>query len=298
MNTEHIAIFLDLAKTLSFSKTALNMGVSQSAVSQTISSMEKYIGAPLFYRSRKSVVLTSVGKAFYHDILPAHKEYLKSLRQISMMNDQSKNQLKIGITGTPYEISEISGLVRKYRQENPQMKIFIETHDHRELINLLSQGLLDLIFVRKDCLKNQSNISFKSLLTGNYSVVYQKDYNFHPKEKEVSTNELRHQQLIFLKEKLCTPSLYTLQKKLGQHLDVKAIIVDSRHAAISNILAGNGIAIFSNIALPINKSELKWKRLENGASVNYGAAIQTRTLSTAAVSFQDWLNGDMLTKIE
>lgn len=53
MNTEHLAIFINLAETLSFSRTALNMGVSQSAVSQTISSMEKFLGTDLFYRTRK-----------------------------------------------------------------------------------------------------------------------------------------------------------------------------------------------------------------------------------------------------
>ncbi len=64
MNTEHIAIFLNLANTLSFSKTAMNMGISQSAVSQDISSIEKELGTELFYRTRKKVALTKAGKAF------------------------------------------------------------------------------------------------------------------------------------------------------------------------------------------------------------------------------------------
>ncbi|MCD5561079.1 LysR family transcriptional regulator [Lactobacillus delbrueckii] len=40
MNTDKIKIFLDLAESLNFSRTAQNMNITQSAVSQSISSLE------------------------------------------------------------------------------------------------------------------------------------------------------------------------------------------------------------------------------------------------------------------
>ncbi|MDN5650183.1 MAG: LysR family transcriptional regulator [Acinetobacter sp.] len=47
MYLEHITVFLNLTETMSFSKTALNMHMSQSSVSQAISTLEKNLGLRL-----------------------------------------------------------------------------------------------------------------------------------------------------------------------------------------------------------------------------------------------------------
>ena len=44
MNLEHLEVFVNLAETLNFSRTAVEMNLSQSAVSQIISSMENELG--------------------------------------------------------------------------------------------------------------------------------------------------------------------------------------------------------------------------------------------------------------
>ena len=73
-----LKIFVTLASERSFTKAAAVLGVSQPAVSQNISELEKQFGVKLFDRLRGEVVLTPAGEIFlekateilskYHDL--------------------------------------------------------------------------------------------------------------------------------------------------------------------------------------------------------------------------------------
>lgn len=59
-----LKVFMAVAETGSFTKASRKLGVSQPAVSQNISSLEKETGAILFQRARGEVSLTSEGLVF------------------------------------------------------------------------------------------------------------------------------------------------------------------------------------------------------------------------------------------
>jgi LysR family transcriptional regulator, transcriptional activator of the cysJI operon len=65
MQIETMKVFADLAETESFTKAARLNGVTQSAVSQQIGSLERHFGAPLIERSRKRFRLTREGEVLY-----------------------------------------------------------------------------------------------------------------------------------------------------------------------------------------------------------------------------------------
>ncbi len=72
-----VAMFLAVAEAGSFSEAARRLGISPSAVSQAIGSLEKRLGTPLFRRSTRSVSLTDVG----NDYLVAAAPAVEQLRQ-------------------------------------------------------------------------------------------------------------------------------------------------------------------------------------------------------------------------
>lgn len=63
--------FLRVAEKRSFSAAAAEMGVSPSAVSQTIRALEERIGTPLLMRTTRSVGLTQAGELFLERARPA-----------------------------------------------------------------------------------------------------------------------------------------------------------------------------------------------------------------------------------
>jgi LysR family transcriptional regulator, transcriptional activator of the cysJI operon len=65
MQIESLKVFCDLTETESFTKAAQINNVTQSAVSQTISSLERQFKALLIERSKKNFRLTSEGEVLY-----------------------------------------------------------------------------------------------------------------------------------------------------------------------------------------------------------------------------------------
>ncbi len=65
MQIESLKVFCDLAETESFTKAAQINGVTQSAVSQTISSLERQFKSLLIERSKKNFRLTPEGDVLY-----------------------------------------------------------------------------------------------------------------------------------------------------------------------------------------------------------------------------------------
>ena len=64
MDTRALAIFLSVADTLSFSRSAESLYMSVSAVSRTVSRIEDEVGQVLFQRDRRNVALTQAGNEF------------------------------------------------------------------------------------------------------------------------------------------------------------------------------------------------------------------------------------------
>ena len=69
-----VEAFLRVAHHRSFRKAAAELGVSPSAVSQTVRALEARIGAALFIRTTRSVGLTEAGERFFVRAKPAFEE--------------------------------------------------------------------------------------------------------------------------------------------------------------------------------------------------------------------------------
>src|SRR3989344_1358378 len=63
-SAREVDVFLSLAETLSFRRTALQMHLSQSAVSGTVARLEEMLDVRLFERTTRTVQLTLAGGAF------------------------------------------------------------------------------------------------------------------------------------------------------------------------------------------------------------------------------------------
>ena len=77
MTDRRLLIFTTLARTLSFSETATQLGITQPAVSKCIATLEAELGGALFVRYGRSVSLTDKGhklKALADKILEGYSE--------------------------------------------------------------------------------------------------------------------------------------------------------------------------------------------------------------------------------
>ena len=125
MQFESLKVFCDLAETESFTKTAQLNGVSQSAVSQTISTLERHFKSLLIERSKKNFRLTTEGEALYNH----SKEMLQTYAAIHSRMQELKHVVSGEIrVATVYSIGlhDLPPYVKRFMQNYPDVKIHLE----------------------------------------------------------------------------------------------------------------------------------------------------------------------------
>ena len=92
-----IEAFLRVAERRSFSAAAADLGVSPSAISQTVKALEARIGAPLFMRTTRSVGLTQAGEMFLERAAPAYSGLADAYAAARNLGNRPAGRLRINL---------------------------------------------------------------------------------------------------------------------------------------------------------------------------------------------------------
>jgi DNA-binding transcriptional LysR family regulator len=123
----------------SFTKAAAKLGVSQSALSQTIRQLESRLGVRLLTRTTRSVSLTEAGERLVGTIAPRIEEIQSELAAVSELREKPAGTIRI--TATEYAtdailLPKIANLLREY----PDIRVEI----------VIDYGLTDIVAQRLD----------------------------------------------------------------------------------------------------------------------------------------------------
>ena len=94
-NFNTLAAFSVVAKERSFTRAAAKLGVSQSALSQTIKSLEADLGLSLLTRTTRSVSPTEAGERLLRTLAPRLEEISQEIAQLSAMRDRPAGTVRI-----------------------------------------------------------------------------------------------------------------------------------------------------------------------------------------------------------
>src|SRR5918994_6225291 len=94
-NVNDLTAFIAVAREQSFTKAAAQLGVSQSAPSYTIRTLEARLGLRLLTRTTRSVSLTEAGERLLHSIGPRFDEIESEIAALSAMRDKPAGTIRI-----------------------------------------------------------------------------------------------------------------------------------------------------------------------------------------------------------
>jgi len=94
-NLNDLAAFLAVAQERSFTRAAAKLGVSQSALSQTISNLEARLGLRLLARTTRSVAPTDAGERLARTLAPRLDEIDAELTALTEMRDKPAGTIRI-----------------------------------------------------------------------------------------------------------------------------------------------------------------------------------------------------------
>ena len=163
MQIESLKVYCDLAETESFTKAAQINGVTQSAVSQQISSLERQFKSMLIERSKKKFRLTREGQVLY--------EFSKQIIQTYDLLHSKIQEIKDIISGTIrvstiYSIGlhDLPPYIKRFMKSYPTVNVHVEYRRSNQvyddvLSNVVDMGLvaypnkdarLEVVPLRKD----------------------------------------------------------------------------------------------------------------------------------------------------
>jgi len=133
-NFNDLAAFATVAKERSFTRAAAKLGVSQSALSQTIRALEERIGLRLLTRTTRSVAPTEAGERLLETIAPRFEEIEAQLAALSELREKPAGTVRI----TAGEHPAISVL-------QPALKRFLPDHPDIHVEIIVDYGLTDIV---------------------------------------------------------------------------------------------------------------------------------------------------------
>ena len=143
MQIESLKVFCDLTETESFTKAAQVNGVTQSAVSQTISSLERQFKSLLIERSKKNFRLTAEGEVLY--------DYSKQILQTYDALQSKLQEIKDIISGnirvaTIYSIGlhVLPAYLKKFLKNYPTVNVHVEYRRPNQVYEDVLGNVVDL----------------------------------------------------------------------------------------------------------------------------------------------------------
>jgi DNA-binding transcriptional LysR family regulator len=148
MDLRQMEVVVAVAEEGGFSAAARRLHVVQSAVSTTVRTLERELGAPLFHRTTHRVSLTPAGQAF----LPAARAALRATEEaraaVDLVKGELRGEITIGVmqglhTGLPQALAA-------FRHQHPQVTLRLRQAPADDILQALRDGTTDVAVAALD----------------------------------------------------------------------------------------------------------------------------------------------------
>lgn len=132
-----IMTFIAVAQEKHFSAAATRLGVSPSAVSQSIRSLERRLGITLFGRNTRGVSLTEAGEQYFERVLPAVRELELASDELGANANRPAGLLRINVARAGY-MTVLQPVLRRFLERYPE--ISVELAIEASLADIVGRG--------------------------------------------------------------------------------------------------------------------------------------------------------------
>ena len=292
MQIESLKMFCDLAETESFTKAAQINEVTQSAVSQQISSLERHFKSVLIERSKKKFRLTREGQVLYEyskQIIMTHDALVSKLQEIK---DVISGTIRLA---TIYSIGlhDLPPYLKKYIRTYPSVNVHVEYRRANQVYEDVLGNVVDIGLVAYPVKDNKLELV---PLRKDRLVLICHPHHVFAKQKNVKLSSLSGQKFIGFEPDI--PTRKAIDKILKDHaVQVQNVMefdnIETVKRAVE-IDAGVSIVPQATIIQEVSNETLTQVDLEDGEFYRPLAAIlkKNKVLSPAIKQFIAALRGN------
>jgi DNA-binding transcriptional LysR family regulator len=127
--------FVVVARRLSYAAAARDLGVSTSALSQSVRQLEERLGVTLLTRTSRSVALTDAGHRLLDNAGPAVDQALESLKTVRAKRGEVTGRLRLSVPSASVSLI-LADLLPRFIARYP--KVDVEVHVDDRLVNTVA----------------------------------------------------------------------------------------------------------------------------------------------------------------
>lgn len=236
-------VFKTVADIGSFQKAADILGLTPSAISHAISSMENELGFSLLTRSKSGITLTNYGE----HLLPYVNAVLnsdESLKQaISAVNGLKQGKVKIGVFSSVCT-NWLPDILDSFQALYPEIKIEVFQGTYDDVAYWIKNGVVDLGFLSVSSAKD---IPIEPLYRDPLYCILPKGTFSNPNKQHVTIEDMRNHQFVTQRE--CTDAdIQNFLKENSLNIQSHYHVVDDL-STIALVAKGFGICLMPELVM-------------------------------------------------
>ncbi|HSD46273.1 MAG TPA: LysR family transcriptional regulator [Pyrinomonadaceae bacterium] len=147
MEIRQLRAFVAIAETGTFTAGALRVHVTQAAISMQIRQLESEIGARVFVRAPRHVILTEAGEQLLRRARHILREHDAALDEIAELAGAERGRLRIGSASAMVLTEQLPAILKDLRKQHPAAEISVTSGTSEVLVDQILAGEVDIAFV-------------------------------------------------------------------------------------------------------------------------------------------------------
>jgi len=139
--------FVAIAESGTFTAGALRVHVTQAAISMQIRQLETEIGAKVFVRAPRHVILTEAGEQLLRRARHILREHDAALDEIAELAGAERGRLRIGSASDMVLTEQLPSILKELRKQHPAADIAVTSGTSEVLVDQILAGEVDIAFV-------------------------------------------------------------------------------------------------------------------------------------------------------
>ena len=147
MEIRQLRAFVAIAESGTFTAGAIRVHVTQAAISMQIRQLETEIGAKVFVRAPRHVILTEAGEQLLRRARHILREHDAALDEIAELAGAERGRLRIGSASAMVLSEQLPAILKELRKQHPAAEISVISGTSEVLVDQILGGEVDVAFV-------------------------------------------------------------------------------------------------------------------------------------------------------
>lgn len=288
MTDLQIKCFLEVAHSLSFTKAARELFISQSNISRQIASLEEEWGMALFDRNTKGVKLTRQGEMLVEKLEELLPQWEQTMVQARNSVQKYAGRITIGCQEHIKANSYLARMLFEFHETRPEIHLIKERCPQSQLVKGLHDDYYDAILIADHDVKSVKNVEKLTLFYSRVGVVIHKKNPLFFK-KNITLADFKDSPFLSYRPMEITPEddfLVNICASYGFEPKVAAYIQDFNEFMF-RMEMGEGVSVIFEEAEVTSNSNLRFIPIEEDVPHKYLPMQLTRKAKNDSPLLED-----------